>query len=229
MTMNIVASASPQELLASDAALPEMKIAEHPIWRDVFAGKLPKPRLKRLILTLLPAVSGPGRYAFAAKVSQVSVDDGKRLFEDIYSALKKPEANADRGWRAVAKAVGCTDAEIDAELRNPSAEAADYLHVIREHSLRSTAVEASLIAWAVERHLPVIWGRLADALAAHYQVDESALEFLRHEAARADATADWIEHLVRTYVYPADPYKVFEARRAAREAVWAWTVITEAN
>ena len=29
------------------------------------------------------------------------------------------------------------------------------------------------------------------------------------------------------YVVPADPYQVFAGRRAAREAVWAWTVLTE--
>jgi hypothetical protein len=227
MNMQIAASASPQELLASDEAQPEMQIADHPVWRDVFSGALPKQRLKKLVLALLPAVAGPGRYAFSAKVSQVCAEDGKALFEDLYTALNKADANADEGWTAVAKALGCSSAEIAAAMQYPSAEAADYLRVIRDHSLKSGAIEAALVAWAVERHLPVMWGRLYYALVKHYGVEKSVLAFLRREGARAEATREWIDRLVETYVYGADPYRVFEGRRAAREAVWAWTVITE--
>lgn len=225
--MTILASASPQELLANDESLPEMRIGEHPVWKEVFAGKMPKARLKKLILAFLPAVAGPGRYAFSAKVSQVSVEDGKALFEDLYTALKKPNANADEGWTAVAKALGASEPEIERALKHPSAEANDYLRVIRDHSLKSGPVEASLVAWAVERHLPQIWGKLADALAGHYGVPAAALAHLRFEAGRAKATRKWVDQLVATYVHPADPYKVFEGRRAAREAVWSWTVLTE--
>ena len=37
----------------------------------------------------------------------------------------------------------------------------------------------------------------------------------------------WVKHLVDKYVAGAEPYTMFEARRAAREALWAWTALTE--
>jgi hypothetical protein len=58
-------------------------------------------------------------------------------------------------------------------------------------------------------------------------VKEEALGYLRHEAARASEIERWVKHLVASYVAPARPYEVFEGRRAAREALWAWTVLTE--
>ncbi len=50
---------------------------------------------------------------------------------------------------------------------------------------------------------------------------------MRFEAGRAGEVEKWVKHLVDKYVAGAEPYKVFEARRAAREALWAWTVLTE--
>jgi hypothetical protein len=52
-------------------------------------------------------------------------------------------------------------------------------------------------------------------------------EYLRHEASRAAQTKKWVAHLVEKYVADADPYTMFEARRAAREAIWAWTALSE--
>ena len=57
--------------------------------------------LKKLLLAFYPALAGPGRYAFAAKVSQISPQDGKELFMQLYESLKKPEADADAGWKRV--------------------------------------------------------------------------------------------------------------------------------
>ena len=37
----------------------------------------------------------------------------------------------------------------------------------------------------------------------------------------------WAKHLVERVRGPRRPYEVFEARRAGREAIWAWTVLTE--
>lgn len=70
--------------------------------------------------------------------------------------------------------------------------------------------------------------RLADALSAHYGAAREALSYLDQEAARAGAVDAWIAHLVDADLVPADPYTVYEARRAAREAVRAWTVLVEA-
>ena len=53
--------------------------------------------------------------------------------------------------------------------------------------------------------------------------------YLRFEAGRAAKVDKWVAHLVDKYVADADPYTIFEARRAAREALWAWTALTETN
>ena len=227
MTLEIQASAGPLELLANDSRQPENRIMELAAWRSALAGELPKARLKRLLLAFYPALAGPGRYAFAAKVSQLEPTDGKELFLQLHAALKRPEADADAGWKRVLAALGASERELADALAGPSAEAVDLVDVIRDHGLRSSPVAAAVIAYMLERHLPRLWGRLADSLRAHYGVKEEALRYLRHEAARANEIEKWVQHLVERYVVPARPSEVFEARRAGREALWAWTVLTE--
>jgi pyrroloquinoline quinone (PQQ) biosynthesis protein C len=226
MKLDIQSSASPLELLALDAEKPENRLLEHPVWKAALSGELPKAKLKKLLLAFYPALAGPGRYAFAAKVSQIDAEDGKQLFLQLHEALKNPAANADEGWRRVLTALGATRRELDAE---PSAEAMDLADVLREHGLRSGPVEAAVIAFMLEQHLPRFWGQLADSLQRHYGVKGEALAHLRFEAGRADKIEKWVKHLVDKYVADAEPYKVFEARRAAREALWAWTVLTESS
>jgi hypothetical protein len=224
MKVDVQASASPLELLAMDAEKAENRIAEHPVWKSALEGTLPKPRLKKLLLAFYPVVAGPGRYAFAAKVSQIDAQDGKELFLQLHQSLKNPAADADAGWKKALLALGATQRELDAE---PSAEAADLVDVLREHGLRSGPVHAAVIAYMLEQHLPRLWGGLADALQERYGVKAAALEHLRFEAARAAKVEKWVGHLVEKYVADADPYTMFEARRAAREAIWAWTALTE--
>lgn len=221
MRLDVQASASPKALLALDSGKTENRIAEHPIWQAALDGTLPKPRLKRLLLAFYPVVAGPGRYAFAAKVSQIDPQDGKELFLQLHEALKNPAADADAGWKKVLTALGATQRELESD---PSAEAADLVDILREHGLRSGPVHAAVIAYMLEQHLPALWGRLADSLSKHYGVKS---EYLRYEAARAPQAKKWVAHLVEKYVAAADPYTMFEARRAAREAIWAWTALTE--
>ena len=123
-------------------------------------------------LAFYPAFAGRGRYAFAAKVSQLEPKDGKELFLQLHDALKRPEADADAGWKRVLVALGASERELADALANPSAEAVDLVDVIREHGLRSSPVAATVIAYMLERHLPRLWGRLADSLHAHYGVKE---------------------------------------------------------
>jgi hypothetical protein len=75
--------------------------------------------------------------------------------------------------------------------------------------------------------LPDLWGRLADSLQKHYGVKAAVLQHLRFEAGRAEKLEAWVKHLVDKYVVNADAYVMFEARRSAREALWAWTALTE--
>ena len=98
---------------------------------------------------------------------------------------------------------------------------------MREHGLARSPAEAAVVAWVIERQLPALWGGLADALVAHYGVAEADVAYLRWESSRRAQVEQWIAHLVDRYVLTADPYKVFEARRAGREAAWAWTALTE--
>lgn len=224
MKLDVQASATPEELLALDAEKTENRILEHPVWKAALEGSLSKPRLKKLLLAFYPVMAGPGRYAFAAKVSQIDAQDGKALFLQLHEALKNPAADADAGWKKALTALGATTRELDAE---PSAEAVDLVGVLREHGLRSGPVHAAVIAHMLEQHLPRLWGELAESLQKHYGVKAAVLEHLRFEAGRAAKVEKWVEHLVSKYVAAADAYTVFEARRAAREALWAWTALTE--
>jgi hypothetical protein len=224
MKLDVQASALPTELLVLDSEKAENRIAEHPVWKAALEGSLSKAQLKKLLLAFYPVVAGPGRYAFAAKVSQIDAQDGKELFLQLHEALKNPAADADAGWKKVLTALGATPGELAAP---PSAEAADLVDVLREHGLRSGPVHAAVIAFMLEQHLPRLWGRLAESLQKNYDVKAGALEHLRFEAGRAAKVEKWVEHLVSKYVAAADAYTVFEARRAAREALWAWTALTE--
>lgn len=224
MKVEVQASASPRELLSLDSAKPENRLLELPAWKAALNGELPKTQLKKLLLAFYPVVAGPGRYAFAAKISQIDAADGKELFLQIHESLKSKAADADAGWKKLLLALGATEKELSGE---PSAEAADLVDVLREHGLRSGPVHASVIASMLEQHLPRLWGALADSLQKHYGVKAAALEHLRFEAGRAAKVDKWVAHLVGKYVDNADPYTMFEARRAAREAIWAWTVLSE--
>jgi hypothetical protein len=224
MKVEVKASASSAELLSIDTRKVENQLLEHPVWKAALSGELSKAELKKLLLAFYPVVAGPGRYAFAAKLSQIDPQDGKELFLQIHETLKNPAADADAGWKKVLLALGATQKELGAE---PSAEAADLVDVLREHGLRSGPVHASVIAYMLEQHLPRLWGALADSLQKNYGVKAAALEHLRFEAGRAAKVDKWVAHLVGKYVDNADPYTMFEARRAAREALWAWTVLSE--
>lgn len=224
MKVEVQASAAPRELLILDSAKKENQVLEHPVWRAALDGSMQKARLKQLLLAFYPVFAGPGRYAFAAKVSQIDPQDGKQLFLQIHESLKNPAADADAGWKKVLVALGATPRELAAD---PSAEAADLVDVLREHGLRSSPVHAAVIAFMLERHLPRLCARLADSLQKHYGVKAAALQHLRFEAGRADKLEAWVDYLVGKYVADADPYAMFEARRSAREALWAWTALTE--
>jgi pyrroloquinoline quinone (PQQ) biosynthesis protein C len=227
VTLDILASATPKELLAIDAAKPENRILEHPVWKAALDGSLPKARLKKLLLAFYPTVAGTARYAYAAKLSQIDPEDGKALFLQVHEQLKNPAANADEGWKRVLLALGAAEREVREALAQPSAEAADLVEVIREHGLRSGPVEASVVAYMLEQHVPKLWGKLADSLQKNYGVKAADLGHLRYEAGRGNQVEKWVKHLVEKYVAGADPYKMYEARRAAREAIWAWTALTE--
>ena len=227
MTPEVQASAAPKELLNLDSKKNENRVLEHPVWQAALEGKLPKTRLKKLLLAFYPAVAGPARYAFAAKVSQIDAQDGKELFLQLHQALRNPAADADQGWRRLLAALGASERELREARANPTPEAADFVEVVRGHGLRSGPVEAAVIAYLLEQHLPRFWGRLADSLQRHYGVKAEALAHWHFEAGRAGEVEKWVKHLVDRYVAGAEPYKVFEARRAAREALWAWTVLTE--
>ena len=217
-------SATARELLALDAADPVVRLDPHPLWEAVLDGTFRSERLVDLVLTFYPSLGGTARYLLSSKVSTLALEDGKAVFRQLYDALTVPEADADRGWRQLALAVGATSAQLDDVLTSPSPEVADYVALARGFGHRS-AHEGVGAAWGVERQLPALWGRVADAVARHYKVPESALSYLRYQGTIAADAGRQIVSLVDRYL--DDPWKTYEARRAARECVWAWKSIND--
>lgn len=220
----MIASATTRALLALDAADPLVRLDQHPLWETVFAGTFRAERLVDVALTFYPSLGGTARYLFSSKVSTLALADGKAVFRELYDALTVPEADADSGWRQFAFAVGAPVDRLDDSLTSPSPEVADYVALARGFGHRS-AHEGVGAAWGVERQLPTLWGRVADALARHYNIPEAALRYLRYQGTIADDVERRIMGLVDRYL--DDPWKTYEARRAARECVWAWKSISE--
>jgi hypothetical protein len=220
----MLASASIADLFALDATDPVVRLDAQALWQRLLAGILEEDRLALVAVTFYPSLAGTARYLFSSKVSTLAPEDGKRVFRDLYEALTVPDADADRGWRTLAEAVGGDSRQLEEVLEAPSPEVADYVALARGFGHRS-AHEAIGAAWGIERQLPSLWGRVADALARHYRVPESALRYLRHQGNIAADVERQIDNLVQRYL--ADPWKAFEARRAARECVFAWKSIGE--
>ena len=225
----IVESASAAKLLTEDAEAPHVRIANHAVWREAIACALPVTDLKALLTRCYPVIAGPGRYAFIAKIAVIDRDDGTRLFDRLYRVTHNADADADAGWGRMLAALDVPEVALAEALAHPIPEAEDLIDIVRLHGERSSAADAVAVAWVLERQLPTLMGALANALAAHYGVAEDALSFLRAEAARADEVDAWVAHLIDKYFVTADAYTVFEARRAMREAGWAWTALTEAQ
>jgi pyrroloquinoline quinone (PQQ) biosynthesis protein C len=220
----MIASGTTRELLALDAADPVVRLDRHPLWDAVLDGTLSPDRLVDLVLTFHPSLAGTARYLFSSKVSTLALEDGKAVYRQLYEALTVPDADADTGWRRLALAVGATSGQLDDVLAAPRPEVADYVALARGFGQRS-AHEGVGAAWGVERQLPALWGRVADALAKHYKLLDSALDYLRYQGAIAADVERRIVDLADRYL--DDPWKTFEARRAARECVWAWKSICE--
>jgi hypothetical protein len=220
----MIASGTTRELLALDAADPAVRLDADPLWDGVLSGTFPADGLAELVLTFYPSLAGTARYLFSSKVSTLALDDGKTVYRHLYDALTVPEADADTGWRQLGLAVGASAVQLEGVLAAPAPEVADYVSVARAFGHRS-AHEAVGAAWGVERQLPVMWGHLAAGLAKHYAVPEEALRYLRYQATIAEDVESRIVALVDRYL--DDPWKTFEARRAARECVWAWKSICE--
>jgi pyrroloquinoline quinone (PQQ) biosynthesis protein C len=225
----IVASATPAELLREDETAPNMRLADHPVWRSALAGELAADRLRDLVTRVYPVIGGPGRYAFIAKIGVIDREDGARLFDRLYHVTHDANSDADAGWGRLAEALGASAAKLAAVLDDPSPEARDLVDTIRLHGEQSGAAQAAGVAWVLERQLPTLMGALADALRDHYGIVEDSLTYLRAEAARAGEVETWVTHLIDKYFMTADAFTVYEARRAMREAGWGWTALTEAE
>ena len=220
----MIASGSTRELLDLDAADPVVRLDQHPLWPAVLEGRWPSARLLDLVLTFYPSLGGTARYLFSSKVSTLDRDDGKAVYRELYQALTVPDADADTGWRRLALAVGAISGQLDDVLAAPAPEVVDYVTLARGFGHRSPH-EGVGAAWGVERQLPALWGRLAHALEKHYGVGDGALGYLRYQEGIAGEVEQRIVGLVERYL--DDPWKTFEARRAARECVWAWKRICE--
>ena len=227
MTLEIQASAAPVELLANDSRQPENRIMELAAWRSALAGELPKARLKRLLLAFYPALAGPGRYAFAAKVSQLEPADGKELFLQLHAALKRPEGDADTGWKRVLVALGASERELARRARQPVRGSG---RSGRRHPRPRLALFAGRGGGdRVHARAPPAaalgpaGGQPARAL--RRQGRGAPLPAPRSSARERDREVGAASR--RALRGSRSPSEVFEGRRAGREALWAWTVLTE--
>jgi hypothetical protein len=220
----MLASAPPAELLALDDQESWADPARHSVWQTVRSGTASGELVRSLVLALYPVFTGRARYMLAAKVSWLTLEDGKEIFADLHRALTDADADADAGWTQAARGLGITDEELERARAAHTAEADDLITITREHGLRS-AHEGAGVAWVLDRRLPVLTGELADALGSHYGVADEALRHLRYRAAEADLAAARVRRLTSQYL--TTPWQAFEARRAAREVLWDITALLE--
>jgi hypothetical protein len=224
LTTDMTPSAEPMELLASDDREAWADLRDHPVWKSIVAGEATRQLVSDLILAFAPVFTGTARYLLAAKVSWLELEDGKSVFADIHRSLTVPDADADAGWSAIAKALGIGPDELAASRYTPLPSAQDFVTIVREHELRS-AHEAIGVAWVLDRRLPDLFGDLADALGGHYGVPEDALSFLRYRQAEKQQVEERVNELASRYL--VDPWDVFTARRAGREAQWGLVALLE--
>ena len=158
----MLAAAGPEELLALDDLEPWADPAAHPVFKKVTSGLASREGVRALVLALYPVFTGRSRYALAAKVSWIGLDDGKEVFADLHRALTVPAADADAGWGAIAAALGVCRQELESARGGSHAEADDLVAIVRQHGLRS-AHEAVGVAWVLDRRLPGLCEELADA------------------------------------------------------------------
>lgn len=222
--MTIVASAPAAELLALDDAEAWADLRSHPIWVEVTTGAAPPQLVRDLVAALYPVFTGRARYLLAAKVSFLDLEDGKSVFEELHRSLTIGDADADKGFEALARALDLSDDDLERVRNRPVAVADDLVTVVRQHSHRS-AHEGIGTALVLDRCLPALLGDLADALAAHYSVPEEALAHLRYRAGESAAATSRVASLAEKYL--REPFEVFEARRAAREVIWDLTALLE--
>lgn len=222
--MTTLASGSREDLLALDDAEEWSDPLQAPAWRAVTTGRASADEARALVSALLPVGAGAGRFMFASRVSTVSLEDGRDVFGWMHRSLTERAADADEGWRAVAGAVGIDGARVAEVLADPPPEAEDLVAVVRAYGFRS-AHEGAAVSWALERRWPRLCGELADALVAHYAVDEAAVAHLRDQERQGGAAARRGDALVGRYLQ--DPWEVFVGRRAAREVLWALTALLE--
>jgi pyrroloquinoline quinone (PQQ) biosynthesis protein C len=180
--------------------------------------------VRDLVAALFPVFTGRARYILAAKVSFLTLDDGKSVFEELHRSLTVADADADVGLSALASALGFSGDEVRSLRAHPSPIAEDLVAIVREHGHRS-AHEGIGTALVLDRQLPKLFGDLADALVTHYGVPEEALAHLRFRAGEADAARVRVASLATRYL--SGPFEVFEARRAAREVLWDLTALID--
>lgn len=215
MTMH--ATGTVEELLASDDGEQFADSLKAKSFQALCDGSASKKEMKALVSALLPVIAGPGRHMFAAKVSLLQHEDGVAIFESMHRTLGNEDIDADFGTAKLAK-------ELDLGKVTPTAEAQDLVATVRHYGYRS-AHEGVGVAWALERRWPVLADQLAKALVDHYGVSKGAVRFLTDLADQRLATESRIRSLVERYL--VDPYDVYEARRAAREATWCLTALLE--
>lgn len=215
--MTMAPSATVDELLASD----DDQIYSDPLqaksFRSLCDGTASKKEMKALVSALLPVISGPGRHMFVSKISLVDHQDGVAIFESMHRTLGDKEIDADFGADRLAK-------ELDLGTVTANAEAKDLAETVRNYGYRSRH-EAVGVAWALERRWPQMADALAKALMTHYGVNKSSVAFLIDLGEQRVTTESRVRQLVQKYL--TDDFEIYEARRAAREAIWCLTALLE--
>jgi hypothetical protein len=222
--MAIRESAPPAALLDLDDAEPWADPAAHPAWQGVISGAADTDRVRSLVLKLYPVFTGRSRYIFSSKVSRLEPEDARAVFAEVHRSLTEPDADADAGWRALASELGITESALVAAVASPSPAAADLVATVREHGHRS-APEGVGVAFALERRLPGMFAELAEALTGPYGVGDEGVAHLRYRGRQAEVVVAEIDALAARYLH--DPWQVYEARRAGREALFCFACLLD--
>lgn len=202
----------------------EKRFRNHPLWRDIAAGKASRKEVQQLHLNFLH-LAIDNHHIFAPLLENCPYPEVlKGLAENSYEEATGKLSGAGEGHSALAlrllKALGFTEEEI--KNRNPlPASLAARLYL--EAAPRRSFVEGmSAVALAAEDQIPGAAAEMAEALKKHYGLKNKDVDFWTiHEEADKEHGEYGEKVLVQCFTTDEDQEAARRGVRRMRDLFWA--------